>query len=253
MSGIPDRTGAKVARTQVWSCGGGVQSAAIAALIAQGRLPRPDIAAIVDTEREKSSTWEYLDSVIRPALAPLQIHRIAKSRFATVDLYRNNDILLPAYTANGKLPTFCSNEWKRRVLMRWLRSVMEVKQCRVWMGISADEMQRVRVDDKPAWFQSWYPLCFEIQMRRAECVALVESMGWPKPPRSSCWMCPNMGNEEWRGLSEDDLARASLLEATIQARDPELWLHKSRRPIGERPFDEETGDKSECQTGFCFV
>lgn len=43
-------------RTQLWASGGGVQSAAIAALIVQGYI-RPDLAVIVDTEREQSTTW----------------------------------------------------------------------------------------------------------------------------------------------------------------------------------------------------
>ncbi|RTR51879.1 hypothetical protein, partial [Pseudomonas aeruginosa] len=57
------------ARTQLWSSGGGVQSAAIAALIVQGRIAPPDLAIIVDTEREQSTTWDYMDQVIQPALA----------------------------------------------------------------------------------------------------------------------------------------------------------------------------------------
>lgn len=39
-------------RTQVFSYGGGVQTAAICALIIQGRLPRPDIIVISDTGKE---------------------------------------------------------------------------------------------------------------------------------------------------------------------------------------------------------
>lgn len=37
----------------LWSCGGGTQSAAIAALIVRGDLPKPDLSIIVDTERER--------------------------------------------------------------------------------------------------------------------------------------------------------------------------------------------------------
>jgi hypothetical protein len=40
------------ARRRLWSSGGGTQSTAIAVLILQGRLPKPDLAVIVDTERE---------------------------------------------------------------------------------------------------------------------------------------------------------------------------------------------------------
>ena len=55
-------------RIQLWSSGGGTQSAAIAVLILQGKLPRPDLAVIADTEREKASTWAYMDEYTQPAL-----------------------------------------------------------------------------------------------------------------------------------------------------------------------------------------
>ena len=55
--------------TQIWSCGGGTQSGAIASLIASGELPRPDYAFMTDTGREKSGTWPFVDGFIRPALA----------------------------------------------------------------------------------------------------------------------------------------------------------------------------------------
>ncbi len=54
------------ARTQLWSSGGGVQSAAIAALIVQGRIAPPDLAIIVDTEREQSTTWDYCSGLLIP-------------------------------------------------------------------------------------------------------------------------------------------------------------------------------------------
>lgn len=55
-------------RTVIWNSGGGTQSAAIAALIVTGKLPKPDLAVIADTGRERSSTWDYLDRHIAPAL-----------------------------------------------------------------------------------------------------------------------------------------------------------------------------------------
>jgi hypothetical protein len=133
-------------RTTLWSSGGGVQSAAIAVLILTGKLPRPDYSCIVDTEREKQSTWDYLNNTVRPAFiaAGLEIHRIPKSQFATVDLYgKNGDLLLPVFTRQSgelsKLPTYCSNEWKQRVVQRWARSI-GLRSVENWIGISADEI-----------------------------------------------------------------------------------------------------------------
>jgi 3'-phosphoadenosine 5'-phosphosulfate sulfotransferase (PAPS reductase)/FAD synthetase len=123
----------------IFSSGGGTQSAAIAALIVQGRLPKPDFVCIVDTERERGSTWEYLDAVIRPALQKvgLEVHRIRKSIWGTkpphgVDYLSHNGstVLLPNWTDQtgepGKTPGYCSKTWKVETLQRYAREVLGV-------------------------------------------------------------------------------------------------------------------------------
>ena len=112
-------------RVQVWSSGGGTQSAAIAALIYTGEF-RPDLAVIVDTGYELSTTWKYHDEVIVPALKSVGVtlHRISSEEWATVGLYSaKGDLLIPAFTDHtgevGKLPTYCSNEWKARPAQRF--------------------------------------------------------------------------------------------------------------------------------------
>ncbi len=250
-------------RTQVWSSGGGTQSAAIGALIVQGRLAKPDIALIVDTGREKSATWDYMESVMRRALWSVGVDyvRIPKADYATVDLYPasgEGSTLMPIFTTQsgkmGKLPAFCSDEWKRRVAMRYLRA-QGVKQCDVWMGISTDEMKRVRTPVEQ-WFRERYPLIFEVPSSRSECIRIVESMGWPTPPRSSCWMCPNMGDAEWRELKEnspEDFAKAVALEQEMRLQDHTAWLHKSGRPLNEVVFSEPTSQMSLGCSGMCWV
>ena len=61
---------------KIWSYGGGKQSAAIAALILQDRLPKPDLIVMADTGRERSSTWRYLDGVIGPSLDQVGLERL---------------------------------------------------------------------------------------------------------------------------------------------------------------------------------
>jgi len=226
-----------------WSCGGGVQSSAIAALIVSGKLPKPDLAVIVDTEREKETTWNYYLSVLRPELwkVGVMLQIVKKSEFATVDLYRNDDILIPAFTKNGKLPAFCSNEWKQRVVRRWLKKECHADSCELWLGISRDEMKRIRVPDI-AWLKHRYPLIFDVPMRRSECYQVVKNLGWPDPPRSSCYMCPNQLQDEWNAMTPADQARAAIFESEIQKLDPELFLRN--------PRDEEDNN---CYSGMCFV
>jgi hypothetical protein len=252
----------------VWSCGGGTQSAAIAALIVRGKLPKPDLAVIVDTEREKSGTWEYAEAVLIPQLASVGVtlNRVLKSAYATVDLWTGKDgqsTILPVFTTQGgrpgKLTTYCSGEWKRDVILRWLRA-QGVKECKTWIGISVDEMRRMRYS-RVAWAQNCYPLIepeFGLMYRRSDCETEVRLAGWPDPPRSACWMCPNMGDFEWLEMKNqhpEDFARAVVLEREIQKKDPHAWLHGSCVPLDQVDFAAQRGlfDDRSCASGFCFV
>lgn len=250
-------------RTQVWSNGGGTQSAAIAALIVQGRLPKPDIAVIVDTERENSDTFEYQRRFVFPALSAVGVECqvVPKSVFATVDLTSKNgkSILIPAFTTAsgqiGKLPTFCSVEWKERVVSRHLRTI-GVKQCDMWMGFSLDEMRRVKKDSK-AWRRKVYPL-IDLRLRRNDCIVEVLNMGWPKPPRSSCWMCPNKCNAEWKDMRDNrpaDFALAVAFDYQLRETDPDMYLHESCVPLDQVDFDTyaSSGFEKGCESGLCFV
>ena len=62
-----------MSRVQLWSCGGGRQSAGIAALICQERLPRPDHVVMVALEWERRATWDYVCGYIRPAIRAMGI------------------------------------------------------------------------------------------------------------------------------------------------------------------------------------
>ncbi len=244
---------------RLWSCGGGTQSAALAALIIQGRIEKPDAAVMVDTEREKSQTWRYLNTVLKPALAVagVDLQIVPKSEFATVDIYAlNGDLLLPVFTSDGgRLGGFCSNEWKRRVIMRWCRAqgFTEVSN---WLGFSWDERQRVKAATE-RWFQPRYPL-IDLRLNRADCVNIVEAMGWPTPPRSACWMCPHMTNEEWRHLKDTDPAdfqRAIVLDELIREEDSNVYVHRSGTPLrmADLGADDTQGSLFGCNSGQCFV
>lgn len=218
----------------VWSCGGGRQSAALGVLITQGRIPKPDIAVIVDTEREKSSTWDYYYNTLKPAMSEIgvDLKRIYKSDFATVDLYRNDDLLIPAFTTQSgkvsKLPTYCSNEWKQRVVRRYLRSV-GVKSCDLYLGISTNEADRMK-DSGLKWLRHVYPL-IDLGLTVDDCVKIVRQAGWPPASLSACWMCPNQNKSEWLAMSEDDFQKAQHFEREAQQRDPFVFLTRSGQPL----------------------
>lgn len=264
------------AMSTVWSCGGGTQSAAIAAMIVRGDLPKPDAAVISDTGREASETWRYYENVLRPQLATVGVdlvrlpHTFIGKGWNTVDLVggaKKDTLLPPFYTTHTKKPSkkkalsqkskFCSNEWKARPIERYCRSI-GLKGGTILIGFSVDEFQRMKGGtQKGKWIHS-YPLV-DAGMSRADCVGLVVSMGWPKPPRSSCWMCPYRTDAEWTHLktvSPDDFERAQALELEVRVIDPTVFLHRSGKLIGDVQFsanDKSAEQQAGCESGHCFT
>jgi hypothetical protein len=250
---------------EVWSCGGGTQSAAIAALIVTGKLPKPDIAVIADTGRENGSTWEYYDSTLKPALAGVgvDLRRVYKHEFATCDIWSTNGMHLeiPAFTTKttdsvpGKLGNFCSTEWKKRVIERYLRT-LGVTECRKWLGYSLEEPRRyIPYLDDPF---IRLPLVLDVPMRRRDCVFLIQRMGWPIAPQSSCGMCPNHTDNEWRDIKEnrpEEFALAVQLEREIREKDPFAFLHSSCVPLDQVDFSKhpEFEFQRACGSGECFL
>lgn len=254
-------------RAITWSYGGGTQSIAIAVLVAQGRLPKPECVVIADTGREATETWDYLAAHVRPLLRSVGINvSIAGHDYATVDLYSHKgELLIPAYTQNGKLDTFCSSEWKAAVIQRFLRAqgYGPKHPVRTWMGISTDEKKRAKPQGLK-WQQLHWPLLFDVPMTRAECRQLVLDFGLPEPPKSSCWMCPHRRDGQWKRLKDyypDDFEQACRLDEEARAADQQggVWLHESRTPLREVDFkivipihplfDRATG----CDGGNCWV
>ncbi len=233
--------------TQAWSCGGGTQSGAIAVLIGSGKLPRPDLCFMTNTGREKSGTWPFVDGFIRPQLAKvgLELNLISASDFGGGSLFGGEDgktALMPGFTTLnggvGKLSPFCSGAWKTDIGERYLRS-LGIEKARNWIGISIDEMRRVRKQHR-LWLELWYPLIFGVRMARYQCVELIRFVGWAGPiPHSACYMCPNMADAEWIDLKlnwPDDFAAACAVEAEIRLIDPHFYCHPSCVPLAEVDF-----------------
>ena len=254
-------------RVQLWSCGGGRQSVLMLGLIKRGDLPKPDAACMVDTNRERSSTWRYVNAVIRPELELLGVPFtvIDRSRYATVDLWSGEEeasCVLPGYTTqgtgDGKLPEFCSNEWKGRVVMRWAAEQPGWKDAGVdcWIGFTSEEKHRRR-NSSTKWYQKRYPMLDVFPQHVSKVYDVCAAMGWPEPPRSCCWLCPNMSNEEWRTLRDEDpadFAKAVEIEEQVRKRDPHLYLHEQLVPLAMVDLSAaDAGSKrGGCSSGMCY-
>lgn len=251
------------ARVQLWSCGGGRQSAGIAALIVQGRLPRPGHVVMVAIRGEKRTTWEYVTKYIRPAMHGLGIPFtiVPSVKYATKGFWGGkdrDDILLPMHTNQSgeasKLDEFCSGEWKREVAKRWAS-----QQCGwfdrgvdCWIGISWDEKHRRRAP-RAKWYAPVYPLLDWLTMHISGCEMAVEKQGWPAAPRSRCVFCPNQSDAEWLELTPDEFERACQVEDEVHTKDPHAFMHKSMVPLRMATLDpNDNGRTGGCSSGMCF-
>ena len=269
---------------KLWSCGGGRQSAGVAALIVQGRLPKPDhvvMAALIVQGRlpkpdhvvmaalewERKATFRYVNAHIRPAMQSLGIpfSYAPRKKYATVGFWSGEDgksITLPVYSDKGgkpsKLSEYCSGEWKREVVLRWSNEQPGWKQRGVdnWIGITWEEKHRRRGQRKQ-WFRTVYPLLDMLPrpMHVSGCLQAVAEVGWPPAPRSRCEHCPNQPDAEWAELTPEEFERACKLDETIRLTDPNAFLHRSLTPLRLVKLDpkhDDGGMFGGCQAGMCF-
>jgi hypothetical protein len=254
-------------RVRVWSYGGGTQSVAIAVLLSKGEIEPVERVVIADTGREASETWEYTEQHVTPLLTKVGLSvEVAPHSLSKVDLYaKNGNLLIPAYTRQsrktgrpGQMRAMCSNEWKRRVIQRYLRKqgYGPKNPITLLIGISTDEAHRVKPSDVE-WMAHDYPLLYERPTDRMECVKIVTDAGLPTPPKSCCWMCPYRGKQQWRDLHKNypsDWAQAVALDKEIRKVDPAVFVHRAGVPL-EDALDHKVPDPQLdlCDSGFCFI
>lgn len=252
-------------RFQLWSCGGGRQSAGIAALIVQGRLPKPDHVVMTALKGEKRTTWDYIRDYIRPAMrsSGIPFTIVPSVRYATKGLFGGEDLttpLMPVFTNQsgkpGKLSEWCSGEWKREVSLRWAATEHpEWKEQGVdnWVGISHDEKGRRR-SPRRQWFVPVYPLLDALPMHVSGCAEAVKAVGWPPAPRSRCVQCPNQSDTEWAELTPEEFEKAARVEDAIRAVDPHAFLHGQMVPLRMVKLEPkiDTGMTGGCSSGMCY-
>jgi hypothetical protein len=259
----------------IWSYGGGVQSIALAILIAEGRLPIPDRVVFADTMGEMTEVWDYMCNHVEPLLGKVGCKiEIASHGLAKVDFYRTSKagkrkLLIPAYTRAGKLPIYCSKEWKTLVVRRHIGGAKAYTNGVImWLGMSVDEIHRLKPADA-GWIEHHWPLCdmpkgarYGIRMNRVECRQLILDYGLPDPPRSACVWCPNLDIHQIRRMKEyspQDFNRAIEVGKMIYENDQKggVWQHKSRQFLDEIDLENsqlsfEDNDEG-CDSGHCWT
>jgi hypothetical protein len=208
-------------------------------MICDGKLPKPDYSVMVDVERERESTWEYVYKWTIPKLkkAGIELKILKTSDYVSTDLFLNDVFVLPAHRyKNGqrlKMQTLCNGTWKTDVTKKYIRD-NGVKDFQNWIGISKDEKRRGRPSSSKL-IRYVYPL-IDKGITRYGCIDIIRNAGWKVPPHTACWCCPNATNDEWLDLKLNhpkDWEKAIALEKYVRSIDSDIYLHCSMKPLDE--------------------
>jgi hypothetical protein len=248
---------------KVVSLGWGVQSFTLAAMVALGELEPVEFFIHSDTTHEASWTYKfaekYTDWLESFGVKVVTVKPSKKKRNAFNEY---NGIFIPAYTysehGKGQLRRQCTGDWKIAPMRRYFQKVRNGKPIEIWLGITTDEIQRVKASDVK-YIQNRWPL-IEKNMSRFDCIAWLREHEIEIPRRSSCTFCPYHNTENWKLIMESEVDRKEAIEhdeAIRKIRPPfDLFVHPARLPLREIDFRtaEEKGQLSlwdnECD-GIC--
>lgn len=235
-------------------------------MAAHGEIgPMPDAAIFADTQAEPDSVYRWLDWLEKQL--PFPVYRVSTGSLTETSLrvrtsQRSGETYLshnvPAYTINsdGSLGNYrrqCTDKHKLVPLARETDRLRNGEDCTVWIGISWDEIQRMK-DSRRDGVQHRWPL-IERKMTRENCKEWMLEHKYQMPPRSACTYCPYHSNKEWRRLRDEDPKSwhdAIEYERKLQAAassvprlDGVPYLHPSRVPLNQ--VDLRDPDKNQMQ------
>jgi hypothetical protein len=220
---------------RVISLGWGVQSFGLAAMSALGELPPVDVAIHSDTTHERAETYAFA-ARWTPWLEERGVRVVTVRPVDSGVADRFGGVMIPAFTASsgrgGQIKRQCTRYWKIAPIRRWLQVHRGREPVEMWLGISVDEVARIKPSDVGYISHRW-PFCEGAGRRRAGVVSWLVDRGLEVPPRSACVFCPFHSRGEWRGLAPADFAEAVLVDEAIRLSRPlyPLFLHRSLVPL----------------------
>lgn len=229
------------------SLGAGVQSTTMALMATKGEItPMPDCAIFADTQWEPRHVYEHLNWL--EGVLPFPVYRVTAGNIRDNAIKGQNlsghsyqDI--PWHSKKGLGKRQCTKHYKivplekkqRDLLGYKPRQRIPEKSAEVWIGISTDEIQRMK-DPRNKWQVNRWPL-IEQRMSRQDCLRWMRDNNYPQPPKSSCIGCPYKTSKQWREMRDSDPQSWSdavfVDEAIRETRRLRQFMHRSLKPLSE--------------------
>ncbi len=159
------------------SYGGGVNSTALAILLANGRIPQYEPWRIIfaDTGEERPETYEFIEKHFIPWL---------EKHGKTLEIVKPKETVLERWerlkVTGSRLLRSCTVEGKIRPIENYKKINGGGEDL---LGIDASEAHRMPDRIRPL---------VDLDIDRDECEQIIKTEGLPSPGKSGCWCCPFM-------------------------------------------------------------
>lgn len=255
---------------KVISLGMGVQSTAMYMMSSKNIIQRADHAVFSDPGAELPRTYEIMEFLMDWAELNdgIPIHVSKEKNLYTDILNQKNSTghrfaSIPAFTENGgMIRRQCTHEYKIQPVIKQIRELHGLKphkhmpKTQVWLGISLDEIERVKESVLPR-IEYYYPL-IESRMSRSDCMKIFDRFNFPRPPKSSCVFCPYHSDKNWKDLKENDpesFEKAVEVDEAIRdmskrGKEEPIYIHRSCKPLKDVEFVDQQ-ELFMCEEGFC--
>ena len=232
------------------SLGLGVQSTAMYLMSSLGQIDRADYAIFADPGAELPDTyelWNYLN-VWRERNNGIPLIKKKKSLYADIIKGENSTghrwASIPAFgESGGMIRRQCTKEYKIDVVVKAIREIYGLKKYArmkptdLWLGISLDEIQRMKESLLPK-ITYHYPL-IDKRITRSACQSFLEEHGFNNVKKSSCVFCPYHNNSQWRYIKQNYPKEwkkvmkvdNAIRDSSKRGLNDKLYLHRTLKPI----------------------
>lgn len=254
----------------VISLGGGRQSSFLLINALEGNFMNyPDLAIFADTKSEPDYVYRNLDFLMSYCEHNFNfsIDVVSFGDLYYDTLIRNSDgnfkrLYLPLFSKNpsGQIKRQCTSHYKIREVRKCIRDKFGKTKIDLAIGISYDEMSRMKVSDVQ-YINNIYPLV-NAKIKVSDILVWYKKRGLSMPGKSSCIICPFHSNDFWRHLKNAEphnFEKACMYDDSIRNTNNikgSLFLHRKTIPLRQLDFSKSDSIFpeliDECE-GFCGI
>lgn len=255
--------------------GAGTQSTGMILMALNGKFDtKPDFAVFSDTGAEPQHVLDYNKYFTEYVKKEFNFDIITvqnKNLDREINDYLNGKIkrvsAIPLRTETGMLMRQCTQDYKIIPSNKLIKEKLGIRRKNVeqhkivakWMGISLDEIQRLKTSLE-WWNVLVYPL-IEKGYRRDDTINYVKKHGLKEPPRSACYFCPFHSPSYWEYLYKEhpkEWKKAIAFDDKIRnykGLKQKAYLHRSLQPLKDIDFNYQTNliDMIDECDGYCGI